>query len=504
MTAQALNISNVPKTISTTELRVIVRGEAFMPISKLGNYKAARNLAVGSLRKNDASAVKERGVLFYAWELIFPSNDTLPSIDKIKWLKEHGFDTADQELIKPEEATELFEDISLRKSQGEFDFEMDGLVFKINSPERKREMGETDTAPRWMVAVKFPTEERVTTITEILWQVGRTGKITPRASVTPVEVPGATLEHATLHNAKYVRDNKLSIGDEILITRSGDVIPYVLKVTKHSGGKMNIPELCPICEHKLKDDSTNLFCINLDCDGRNLAWIKHYINIIGIMSLGEERIEELFDLGTLRHPADLYKLTERQWMVMKIKGRTLGENGRNIFNSIQEHKKMPMNLFIESLNIERVGKKSASIIASSVDSWKDLVSKSLVDFKAMNIGNITSESIYQSLKDNRQKFEKLINAGIEIVIKERVKAISGGKLNGIKVYVTGVPPGIPKDKLQEIIEKNGGVWGWSEAKTKILVVAPKGAGEAKIKIANERKMEVIGWDAFSKKYEIKM
>lgn len=500
MTPQAFYITNIPQTIATNERKVIVRGEAFLPLSKLGDHKAARGLAVGAFGSNDPKVVKERGIKFYAWELLL-END-MDMMDKVKWLKDRGFETADQGLIEPGEAGRIFETISALKMKGNYDFEMDGLVFKINSADQRAMMGETETAPRWMMAVKFPTEEKVTTIESIEWQVGRTGKTTPVAKIKPVEIPGATLSSVTMHNAKFVRDNKLAIGDEVLVTRSGDVIPYILKVISHSGQAVKIPTNCPACNTLLKDDSTTLFCTNPDCDAKNSAWVKHYLDKIGVLSLGEERINEMFEAGVLNHPADLYKLNARQWEQLKIKDRVLGLNGRNIYESLEEHKQIPFNLFIESLNIEKIGKKSALDVASHVDSWQDLLCKSILDFKKMGLGEVASATLFHALTSNKQKYELLVNAGITIQPLQKVKVVAGA-LQGIMVYVTGTPTGIPKPKLQEIIEKNGGTWGWSLTKTKILVIAPNGAGAERQANGKERGMELIKWAEFLKKYEIK-
>ncbi|MHA1727151.1 MAG: NAD-dependent DNA ligase LigA [Promethearchaeota archaeon] len=480
LTSQALNLKNIPKKIPLMEY-CEVRGEAYMSISKFKSiesegYKSPRNLATGTLKAKDPELTKTREIEFMAWDLIIP-NRRIDVNEKTKLLKDWGFKCADHSLITSGETkkkiSEIYNDIL--EGRDTFDFEMDGLIFKINDATVQKSMGSTEHHPRWMIALKFPSAEGFSTIRKIVWQVGRTNKITPVAEVDPIELAGATLSRVTLHNKKFIEEGDYAVGDKIILIRSGDVIPKIIGIEEKGPNYTSIPERCPICGSLVEDNGVNIYCTNKNCGEARFRRLQHYISIVKIEGIGIETLRKLWDMDLVKEPADLYDLKRNTLY------REIGKNGTKIYDQIQNTKIIALPVFLASLGIPSLSSGTAKMLAKKFGSFEALVKasrKTLEDIEG--IGEITKEKIYTGLH-NKDLYKPLFEKGIKVqpYIRKTTEQIAGSPISGMKIYITGSIPGYKKEDLKNLVEKKGGEWANLSKSLDLLVIGNK-AGSVKI------------------------
>jgi len=489
ITEHAKMMADVPPTIDRMGI-VSVRGEAYIPLSKFspdGEHKSPRNLATGTLHSKTPSDVKTRGVHFMAWDII---DDTLNGMKKIILLKELGFKTADQGPLEITRLETLYN--SIITDRAKFDFEMDGLVIKYDRPDDRQSAGETSHHPKWLIALKFPSTETTTIVEKIDWQVGRTGKVTPVATVSPVELAGATITRATLHNAKFVIDNIVTIGATVTIVRSGDVIPKILGVAKQPEHRNNviIPANCPICDSKLDYDGTTLFCRNGGCGDIALRKIEHFVKTVGIDQIGPSAVQKLWDGGKVRYPFHLYHL-ESAYLE-----RELGANGLKIYKNIQNAKTIPMDVFLTALGIRSLGHSASRDIVDGIDDIDDI--------KDEHIRSVVGPTIAQSIIDglgDRSLIEPYKAVGIKIVPYKRPSSGTSTRndaIAGKRIYITGSVKGYKKDDLEGLVTSAGGAWSSSVSKNMDILVIGDNAGPAKVQKATELGIKMMSAEAFMK------
>lgn len=491
ITEQSKLMVGVPSNISRLGM-VNIRGEAYIPLSRFnpdGEHKSPRNLAVGTLRSKTPSDVAERGVHFMAWDIM---DDTLTGMKKIITLKELGFKTADQGPLEISYLETLYK--SITDDRTKFDFEMDGLVMKYDDVTDRQSAGETSHHPKWLIALKFPSTETTTVIEKIDWQVGRTGKVTPVATVTPIELAGATITRATLHNAKFVFDHAVAIGATVSIIRSGDVIPKILDVVERSNNNVIIPANCPICDAKLDYDGTTLFCRNKDCGDIALRKIEHFVKTVGIDQIGPSAIQKLWDGGKVRYPFHLYTL-ESTYLE-----RELGANGLKMYKNIQNAKTIPMDVFLASLGIRSLGHSVSRDLVDGIDDVDDITNEHIRSI----VGPTIAESVITGLGD-RSLFEPYRAVGIKIVPYKRPSSGTSGTTStrneavaGKRIYITGSVKGYKKDDLEGIVTGAGGVWSSSVSKNMDILVIGDNAGPAKVQKATELHIMMMSAEAFMK------
>ncbi len=439
ITAQAFNLHNVPHEIPELN-QIEIRGEAYIPLSTFNNlqgeHKSPRNLATGTIRSKDPKLVKSRGVSFMAFDLINPK---LPMdfSDKIKTIKKWGFKNADFRLTTQLNIEKIYSDVCDRRA--EFDFEMDGLVFKINKFEIRNQMGNTEHHPRWMTALKFPAKESSTIIKEITWQVGRTGRLTPVAELEPIELAGARLSRATLHNMDFLIKGDYAPGDRVFIVRSGDVIPKIVGMAEKGSQKAFLPEKCPACGGNVRDDGVSIYCDNLECDEKLFRKLQHFIQVTKIEHLGEETQRKLWNKKLIRNPADLFKLSTETLFSL------VGKNGTKIFKQIQNKKSLTLPVFLKSLGIHTLSSGMSKTLSKKFGTFEKIQSLSLTDLENIDgIGKITAQSIYSGLHD-KSLYEPLFKAGV--VVQPFISNVFQAKktvISGKKIYITGSVQGYNK------------------------------------------------------------
>ncbi|MCG3260879.1 MAG: NAD-dependent DNA ligase LigA, partial [Candidatus Heimdallarchaeota archaeon] len=376
VTLNVLKIQAIPKTIPFEE-RVEIRGELYMRISEFNRindslpegekYSNPRNLAAGTAKQKDARMMEGRTLNFMAFELL-GWNDRVTTEDKASTLKTWGFETSDFLTIDSPNYEEISKHFKrVENVRDSLDFEIDGVVFKYNLASDREEVGATDHHPRWQIALKFESKGKSTKLMDITWQVGRTSVLTPVAELEPVEVSGAIISRATMHNADFLLNLNAKPGDYVYVERSGEVIPKIVRVTeKNSTGKVNLPEYCPSCGAKTARSGVHILCTGDSCRDRDIQQIRSWIRKTDIDGIGGKSLEKLYDSGLVKHYSDLYVLTEEQLMGL------LGRNGVKILASINSTRELPFRKFLAAMGIDKLGSTMGKKLANSFGSFDEL------------------------------------------------------------------------------------------------------------------------------------
>ena len=503
VTAQCLTIKSFPLTVSykgTLE----VKGEAVIRLSVLEEYnktaaeplKNARNAAAGAIRNLDPAVTAKRRPEIYFYDINY-MEDGAPATQAecFKWLKKEGFKVFPYvRLCKSEEEVEAAID-EIEVGRRNIDVLTDGAVVKLNDVAVREILGSTDKFPRWAIAYKFEAEESVTTVRQVRWQVGRTGKLTPLAELEPVDLAGVTVRRATLNNYGDILRKGVKTGSKVLIRRSNEVIPEILGTVEHTEGSIDIkkPEVCPFCGAEIAEVGANIFCPNRLCRPRVVAKLAHFASkdAMDIEGFSEKTAEQLYDETGLINASQLYKLTKEQLLSLEgFKDKKAG----NLLSAIEKSRTVPLDRFIYALGIEGVGKVAAADLAKSFGDMQSLRaadSRSLVALD--NIGEVTADTIVGWFEDNENLAE--LNRLLSYITPQTKKVVTGGVLAGQFVVLTGTLPTYKRSAAQKIIEDNGGVCQSSVTSKTTLVLAGEEAG-SKLEKAKKLGIKIIGEDEF--------
>ncbi|MHA2346220.1 MAG: NAD-dependent DNA ligase LigA, partial [Candidatus Hodarchaeales archaeon] len=524
-----MKLTSIPKNIPIND-RLFVRGELFMRISEFNRinsllpdtYSSPRNLAVGTIKQKDLRLLEKRNLEFFAFELL-GFQDTSTFVEKNDTLKSWGFKTATiSSLTVPsrEEITSIYQEIE--KKREDLDFEIDGLVLKFNESKAREEAGTTAHHPKWMIALKFKSKGKPTKINEITWQVGRTGVITPVAELEPVEISGAEIKRATLHNRDFVETLGVAEGDIVMVIRSGDVIPKITRIEEKGPNIVKYPSKCPSCEFPLEEDGVNLICTSKECKERDIQKIRHWIRITEINGLGPKNVEKLYDKGLVTHFSDLYNenITETELI------RLFGKNGAKVHENIQATRKIPYHLFLAGLGIENLGKQMAKVLTKSFNSWKDLIQATPNQLTSIEgISDLTAGYIIRGLNDPSLGLS-LLEKGVEIVYESRKNIKSRKSKSSLldfigsesvradpgvtstpksivtqrSVYVSGKIPEMTKKQVKTLLRENGYEWAPLTKKLDLLILGEK-AGVKKIEKARKYGVTIKRWEDFKAEIE---
>lgn len=505
VTAQCLTIKSFPLTIpykGTLE----VQGEAVIRLSVLEEYnktakeqlKNARNAVAGAIRNLDPKITAERKpeILFY--NVNYMSEGELASqVAHFDFLKEQGFKVFGFLRVckGADEVKAAIEEIEVERKN--LDVLTDGAVIKLNSTKERDILGATDKFPRWAMAYKFEAEESVTTVKEVVWQVGRTGKLTPLALVEPVELAGATVRKATLNNFGDLTRKDIKIGSKVLIRRSNEVIPEILGAVEHVEGSLNVekPEKCPFCGNLVEEVGANLFCPNKYCPPRVVAKVEHFASkdAMDIEGLSEKTAQLMYDNLGLRECSALYGYTAEDLGGLDgFKAKKIN----NMLRAIEKSKSVSTERFIFALGIGGVGKVAAKDLVKafkSLENLKKATKEELVELE--NVGEITAEAIVNWFGDeeNTAEIDNLLAAGVnpQTAQKSVVSSIFAGQF----VVLTGTLQEFKRSEAQKIIEENGGECQSSVTAKTSLVVAGEAAG-SKLEKAKKLGIKIIDEAAF--------
>ena len=517
------NITHNVKTIKSIpldlhkDINIEVRGEIYMDYKTLeelnkkreekgeAKLQNVRNAAAGSIRQLDSKIAAERKLNSWIYHLPNPEDYGIKThIEALNFMKELGFKVnPNNKIIKT-----LDEMLGYIKEQADLrpnlDYAIDGIVIKINNLEMQKHLGYTSKYPRWAIAYKFPAEEVYTKLTDIIFTVGRTGRITPNAVLEPTLVMGSTIKRATLHNEDYVLMKDLKIGDTVSIRKAGDVIPEVVEPLKErrTGKEKDFIMIseCPICKTKLekKEGQVDYYCPNIHCPARKIESLIHYVskNAMDIDGLGEEIVEDFFNMGFIKKIEDIYSLNVHRKDLEELEG--YGKKSiDNLLNSIEISKSRSVERLLFGLGISGIGDKTALLLAKkfkNIDNLMIATYDDLVNIK--DIGPILAKNIVDYFENNNNL--TLINNLKEIGINTEYLG-EAEKFNDLitnkKFVVTGTIEGHSRDEIEKIIENYGGSCSGSVSKKTNVVIVGDSPGskyqkalDLGIEIWNEEKI----------------
>lgn len=506
VTAQVLTIKSFPLSIDYKGT-VEVQGEAIIRLSVLEEYnktaeeqlKNARNAVAGAIRNLDPKVTEKRKpeILFYNVNYI--EDDSLKSQTEIfDFLKKNGFKVFDFLRIchSIEDVKNAVNEID--NSRKSLDVLTDGAVIKVNDIKTRDALGYTDKFPRWAMAYKFEAEETLTEILDVVWQVGRTGKLTPLGIVSPVDLGGATVRKATLNNYGDIQRKNVKIGSTVVIRRSNEVIPEILGAT--DGGKVGKevlkPTHCPACGSLLEEEGANIFCRNKGCKPRIVAKLANYAQKDGVNVEGfsEMTASQLYDeLGVTKF-SDLYKLTVED--LLKLEGFKQRKAEKMIL-AIQNSVAPELKSFIFALGIEGIGKKTAKDLADEFGSVENLANASEERLLQIpEVGEIIAKDVVSYFKDeeNLSELKELFALGVKPFTEEKNLA---GVFAGEKIVLTGTLTSFTRSQASKIIEDNGGEVLSSVSKATTMVLAGESAG-SKLDKAKKLGIKIIDEDEFKR------
>lgn len=482
---QVRTISSIPLQIKEKSL-LEIQGEALMPLSELKKYnknnelqlKNARNAAAGAIRNLDTSETKKRNLTAFFYNISTTSLDFNSEEEKLEFLKKQGFNV-DTYHKKVKTYEEIIDELKIIEKQREtLDILTDGVVIKINDKKTQDVLGYTNKFPRWSIAFKFEAEEYTTTLLDVVWNVGRTGKVTPSAILEPVDFSGVTVSRATLNNYDDIKRKKVKIGSKVFIRRSNDVIPEILGVVdENQEGTVEIgkPKYCPYCHTELIEGNVHIICPNsISCTPQLLARMQHFAsrNAMDIEGLSEKTIGQLMDELGIKEIYDLYDLTYDDLINMD---RFADKKTRNLLDAIEKSKNTNLSNFIYAIGIPNVGERSAKDLAEKFKTLDNLRAANIEQLQEVNdIGEITAREIVKFFKDDeiKESLDILLSKGI-IINRENNKS-TNKSLDGLTFVITGTVENYNRDQIKELIEDNGGkVTGSVSKNTDVLICGLK-------------------------------
>lgn len=474
------NITHNVETIKSVPLKlnkkldIEVRGEIYMSKASFKKcnkereekgddlFANPRNAAAGSVRQLDSKIAAKRNLDFMAYFIPNPDKYGIKTqSEALEFLKELGFKTNYKLNGLAKDVNDIINYIDdLGSKRPNLPFEIDGVVLKVNSLEDEAKLGFTERVPRWGIAYKFPAEEVLTTLKEIKFTVGRTGKITPNALFSPVHVAGSVISKATLHNEDYCLDKDVRIGDVISIRKAGDVIPEVVEVKKErrTGKEISFKmiENCPMCASKLVKEDANYFCKNDLCPARKMEALIHFAsrNAMNIDGLGERIIEDFYNMGFIKSISDIYLLSNHKEDLIELEG--FGEKSvNNLLISIENSKNNSLEKVLFALGIRHVGKKTAKILAKRYKNIDNIINANIDELTNVNdIGEIIAKSVRLYFDDsiNLKLIENLKNMGLNFEYKNDS---SDDTLSGMTFVLTGTLEKYKREELTKVLEDKG-------------------------------------------------
>ena len=509
---QAMTIRTIPLKIPFTG-RMEVHGEAFMKLSVLDQYnktakeplKNPRNAAAGALRNLDPNVTASRRLDACFYDVGYIEGRTFTDqADMIAFLRENRFPVSDCEMYCDDLESAIRAVHQVEQSRPDLDYMIDGAVIKITDFAVREALGYTDKFPRWAVAYKFEAEEVTTTLEDVTWQIGRTGKLTPLAHVAPVELAGATVRRATLNNWQDILRKRVKIGAGVWIRRSNEVIPEIMgRVDEIRDGEREIekPTVCPACGSALVERGAHLFCPNRDgCKPQIVMRLKHFAgrDAMDIDTFSEKTAQQLVDAGLIQEADQLYSLKREDLCALDRFGEKKADN---LIAAIEKSKDCKLSAFIYAIGIPNIGTKTARDLADrypDMDALRRAPREELVQMD--DVGDIVADSIAGFFEDenNVRLVDALLAAGVSPRRPQIVDA--SGALAGMTVVVTGTLAHFSRAEAEEAVRMAGGKAAGSVSKKTSLVVAGEAAG-SKLDKANALGVRVIDEAEFMRMLE---
>ncbi len=527
------------RTISTIPLRLLlnnpppwieIRGEAFMPNQIFNRlnlerentgqalFANPRNACAGTLRQLDSKIVASRKLDFFAYSLYLPQNwepkdcnfkKPISQSEALKFLKNIGFkvNTTSEKKNDLNEANDFYKYWEIKKKS--LDYATDGIVVKVDKFEMQNILGSTNKAPRWAIAVKYPAEEKATKLKKLIFQVGRSGAVTPVAEFESIELAGTNVNRATLHNAKRLTSLDLHYGDTIVVRKAGEIIPEVTRVLKEfreiDSNLVKLPSHCPECNSQLVQESNEAItkCINSECPAKIKGLLLHWVSkgSMNIEGLGEKIINQLVNIGYVKSISDLYKLKINSLLNLERFGK---KSANNLLREINESKTKNWHKQLYGLGIPHVGEANAKSLSKNFKSIEELMTSSKeTPENISNIYGFGTEITDAIIKwfdnsNNQNLIKELKSIGFSLKENSKSKANTSNLLNGKSFVLTGTLNSLTRDKAKELIENAGGKVSTSiSQKTDFLISGEKAGGKLKkaqelgIKIINENELKLL-------------
>lgn len=518
------DITNNVKTIKTVpltlkeEIDIEVRGEIYMSketLKKLNEERKAknqpllqncRNAAAGSIRQLDSKVCASRKLDCWIYHLPNPEDYGIKTHwEALEFMKKLGFKTNPNNLLVTD-VEGIIDYIHYKgKERHNLSYDIDGVVVKVNNLEEQKKLGFTAHHPKWAIAYKFPAEEVLTKLKDIIFTVGRTGQITPNAVLEPVIVAGSTISRATLHNEDYVKAKGLKIGDIISIHKAGDVIPEVgeVKLDRRTGDEKDFEMItrCPMCNEPIfkKEGQVDYFCINPHCPARHIEGLCHFVSrkAMNIDGLGDRIIEDFYNLKYIKDITDIYKLGCFRDELTELEGYG-NKSIDNLLEAIENSKENSLERLLFGLGIPNVGEKTSKILAARYETLDNLMNATFEELNQIpDIGEIIAKSIIDFFQNekNRDIIEELkeLKVGMEYT---GPKVVINENFNGKTFVITGTLTKYTRDEVEEKIENLGGKTSSSVSKKTSAVIVGENPGskytkavELGIPIWNEEDLE---------------
>jgi DNA ligase (NAD+) len=525
VTANVLTIAAVPRRLRLADRPdvVEVRGEVFMPVAAFEElnrrqgeagkrlFANPRNAAAGSLRQLDARITASRNLAMYCYGTgALEGGPALPTHwDTLQWLSEAG--------LPVNERIERFDDLegvhrfaaTMLEHRHDLGYEVDGAVVKVDDLDQRRRLGATSKFPRWAIAFKFPPEEKTTLLEHIFVSIGRTGRATPFAALTPVFVGGSTVARATLHNEDEVARKDIREGDTVIVRKAGDVIPEVVAPVPSKrppeAVPWRFPECCPVCNGPLVrlEGEADRYCVNLECPAQRVQRVLHFAGrgAMDIEGLGEKLAAQLCERGLIADVADIYSLGKETFVGLE---RLADKSADNVVAAIEASKSRPLAKLLVGLGIRHVGPTAAVALAAELGHLDRIAGASQEDLVAVEgVGPIIAESVQRFFAEDRNRtvVDKLRGAGLNL---EGPKRPAGAKhvlsLDGLTFVLTGGLSGFTRDEATAAVEAGGGKVVGSVSKKTSYVVAGESAG-SKLDKAQSLGVPVLDEEAFTRLLE---
>ena len=482
--------TGIPKTLE-------VRGEVYMTNTDLvalnqqragigeAEFKNPRNVTAGSIRLLDPKICAKRKLRFLCHGMGFC--DGLQVRTHMEFLQKVGqLGVPSTPLVRCFQSTQEVVDHCnhLVENLHELDFEVDGLVIKVNSLEQRESLGSTSKSPRWVIAYKIEKYEAVTRLLAIKTQVGKTGTITPVAELEPVQLAGTTVGRASLHNFDEIRRKDVRVDDWVVVEKAGKIIPHIVRVEKHRRDRdlpeFAFPEQCPECSERLVRDQAGVYirCVSNQCPAQWRQRLRYFAtrDCMDIEGLGDKLVNQLVDAQLVNSYADLYGLTLEQLMTLERMGKKSAEN---LLQGIQVSKQRGLSRVLNAITIRHVGQRVAMVLARRFGSAASLTSAGLEELSnTEEIGPIIAKSVFEFCRsdEGKQVFEQLAHAGVSLETSEEDSVDRSGVFANKTLVVTGTLEHYSRDEIERLIEKLGGKASGSISKKTDYLVAGQAAG----------------------------
>lgn len=513
VTENLRTVRSLPMHLINAPEHLIVRGEVYMSKAVFNELNAEReikgeallanprNAAAGSIRQLDPKVAASRKLDIVCFNMQYSDGEPYTThSETLDAMKSMGFPVVPYKLCSSiGECCGRIDEIG--QSRGDFAYDIDGAVIKINSLKQRSELGSTAKFPRWAVAYKYPPEKKESRVIDIVVQVGRTGVLTPKAVIEPVRLAGTTVSNATLHNQDNIDRLDIRIGDTVLVQKAGEIIPEVLSVNKakrpEDAVAYKMPEFCPECGAPvMRDpDGAALRCTSPECPAQRLRNLAHFASreAMDIEGLGISVCQSLIASGLVSSPAELYSLDAQSVAVLDRMGQKSAEN---LINAIEKSKSAGLSRLLCAFGIRQVGQKAAKTLSAHFGTLDKLMAASKEELTNVpDIGEITADFITEwfSLPQSQHQIKLLREAGVSFESTETVKDT---RFAGMTFVLTGELSGYKRDEAAAIIESFGGKASGSVSKKTAYVLAGENAG-SKLKKANDLGITVINEEQFN-------